>query len=649
MHLTGHSRLRIWTLSAASALVWPSLASGLTITGYTSATHDRFTSGFPSSPQDNANAGFIGKGYDWSGVAWSATDATKGFALLSPQHYLVARHYGGATNLKIAGDNGLATATQSSVTNTGYGVLFNGQTVPDTAVGRLVTPFAHTTGLPRYAVMDINTTSTANTINNYANMPLLVYGRGANGSSSPRIGSATLTGANLTGTTQLIATDLSSVTLQAGDSGSPLFHGWTNPNGDLQLTLVGNNAAVDTTTNFLNYFNFLGTYEQMAAMNTILNPDGYALRVAGYTTHTWVGTSSNVLTNRGAWGLSAPTAAPSDKFVLFNGATAGNSRVVNVSANANQRGLYFKSATGTNAFTFSGTSTLTIGRGGLTNYDADQQVFTAHLALGDSQYWDVGTGGIAVSTLNTAGHLLEISGSGSSVISGIVSGTGSLALSGGQLTLSGANTYTGGTWVHGGKLIINGSVTSTLTVGSDGTLGGSGSVSGDAVIAGLHSPGNSPGIQTFANNLTYNTGSSILWELSANTTSNSPIAFDQIVVGGNLTFSGVTTLYLDFNLAGSSVNWADTFWSSGRSWVVLDVAGATTNTGNLTLATLDWLDAGSHSLSSVRQGAVFALSKVGSDIVLTYSWTPIPEPSTYGLGMAALALALAAHRRRLRP
>lgn len=649
MRITGHSGLGLWALKAAIALTWPALASGLTITGYTSTTHNRFASGFPSSPQDNANAGFIGLGYDWSGVAWSATDATKGFAMLSPQHYLVARHYGGATSLRVAGDNGIATATQSSVTNTGYGVLFDGQTVPDTAVGRLVTPFTNTVGLPRYAVMDLNTSSANNTINNYGNMPLLVYGRGANGSSSPRIGSATLTGANLTGTTQLIATDLSSVTLQTGDSGSPVFHGWTNPNGDLQLTLVGNNAAVDTTTNFLNYFNFLGTFEQMASMNSILNPDGYALRVAGYTSHTWVGSTSNAVTNRGAWGLSAPTAAPTDKFVLFNGTSAGNSRVVNISANANQRGLYFKSAAGANAFTFSGTSTLTIGRGGLTNYDADRQIFTAHVALGDSQYWDVGTGGVALTTLDTAGHLLEISGAGHSTISGIITGAGSLALSGGQLTLTGANTFTGQTWVHGGLLVLDGSLTGTLTVESGASLAGSGSVDGDAVIAGLHNPGNSPGIQTFGSNLTYTTGSTILWELSANTTSNSTLAFDQIVVGGHLTFSGVTTLNLDFDLVGSSVNWTDTFWSSGHNWVVLDVAGITTGTGNLTLATLDWLDAGSRSLSSVRQGAFFTLNTVSDNIVLTYSWTPIPEPSTYGLGAAALALALAARRRRLRP
>lgn len=619
------------------------------MTGYSGAANDRFSSGFPSSPVDNAGAGFIGKGYDWSGVAWSATDGTKGFAMLSPQHYLVARHYGGATNLNVAGDAGVVSAAQSSVSNTGYGVVFSGQTVADTAVGRLASPFGSSAGLPRYAVMDINATSTANTINNYAYMPLLVYGRGANGSSSPRIGAATLTGANLTGTTQLIAADLSEVTLQTGDSGSPVFHGWTNPNGELQLTLVGNNAAVDTTTNFLNYFNFLGTLEQISSVNAILNPDGYALRVAGYTSNTWVGSSSNSLTNRAAWGLSAPTAAPTDKFVLFNGATAGNARAVSVSANANQRGLYFKSAAGANAFTFSGASTLTIGRGGLTNYDSDQQVFTANVALGASQYWDVGTGGVSLATLDTAGHLLELAGAGSSVIGGIVSGAGGLALSGGQLTLSGANTYTGRTWVHAGKLVVNGSITGALTVEAGASLGGSGIVGGNTVIAGQHSPGNSPGIQTFGGDLTYSGGASILWELAGNTTSNTPLAFDQIVVGGNLTFAGATTLNLAFNLAGSTVDWSDTFWSTSRSWLLLDVAGTTTGAGNLTLATINWQDASSRALLSVREGAVFALATIGNDIVLTYSWTPIPEPATYGLGLAALGMALAARRRRLRP
>lgn len=649
MRRTGHTKLGIWALRAGLTLALPTVASALSITGYSSAANDRFSSGFASAPVDNANVAFIGQGFDWSGVAWSATDGTKGFAMLSPQHYLVARHYGGATTLNIAGDTGIVSATQSSLSNTGYGVVFSGQTIADTSAGKLTSPFASSAGIPRYAVMDINTISTANNINNYAYMPMLVYGRGASGSSSPRIGTATLTGANLTGTTQLIASDLSEITLQSGDSGSPVFHGWTNPNGDLQLTLVGNNAAVDTTTNFLNYFNFLGTFEQMAALNTIMNPDGYALRVAGYTSGTWVGSTSNVLTNNGAWGLTSPATAPSDRFVVFNGASAGNARVVNVSANANQRGLYFKSAAGANAFTFSGNSTLTIGRGGLTNYDGDQQVFTANVALGSSQYWDVGSGGVSLATLNTAGHLLEISGSGSSVITGVVSGTGSLALSGGQLTLSGANTYTGRTWVHGGKLVVNGSLAGALTVETGATLGGSGNISGNTTIAGLHSPGNSPGIQTFTGNLTYSSGAAILWELAGNTATNSPLLFDQIVVGGNLTFSGATTLNLAFNLSGSSVNWSDAFWSTDHAWTVFDVAGSTTGSSNLTLATIDWMDAGTHRLLTVRQGAVFTLSTAGNDLILSYSWTPIPEPSTYGLGLAALALAVASRRRRLRP
>lgn len=61
--------------------------------------------------------------------------------------------------------------------------------------------------------------------------------------------------------------------------------------------------------------------------------------------------------------------------------------------------------------------------------------------------------------INTAGYLLEVAGSGTGILSGVVSGSSGLALSGSRLELSGSNTYSGGTWVHSGRLVVDGSIT----------------------------------------------------------------------------------------------------------------------------------------------------------------------------------------------
>ena len=76
-----------------------------------------------------------------------------------------------------------------------------------------------------------------------------------------------------------------------------------------------------------------------------------------------------------------------------------------------------------NPVTPPGNSTLTIGRGGIVNYDIARQTFTANLLLGDHQYWDGGAGGITISNLNSNGKLLEITGAGTNRITGNMSGT----------------------------------------------------------------------------------------------------------------------------------------------------------------------------------------------------------------------------------
>ena len=456
------------------------------VVGYNAAANNRFSSGFPAAPVTNTSGSFVGLPYSWLGVGWATSDPTKGFGFLTPKHYLVARHYGGATTISLLAAGGqVITGTQASVTDTGYGFTNGGTQPADIAIGELTASLPAAYGLPRYGVFDANTSSTTNST--YVGQPLMVYGRGPDGTQSPRMGTATVNGWAVSGSNSSITSNVTTGTLQVGDSGSPDFIRWTNPNGAAEITIIGNNAATDFAS--VNVYNFLGAAAVMNAVNALTTPDGYALKIVGTPTNTWAGSSSTSIGNRGAWGLSPPAPVPSDKYVLFSGTSAGNGRAVTVDTNANLRGLFFKSTgSGTLGFTFSGTGTLTVGRGGITNYDTSRQTISSTIALGASQYWNVGPGGVTAAAINTgtAGYLLEIDGSGTARLNGTISGSGGIALTGQRLELMGANSFKGGTWVHGGTLSMGHAsalAASRVSVATGGTLAVAAYL--DTTVAGL--------------------------------------------------------------------------------------------------------------------------------------------------------------------
>jgi autotransporter-associated beta strand protein len=249
-------------------------------------------------------------------------------------------------------------------------------------------------------------------------------------------------------------------------------------------------------------------------------------------------------------------------------------------------------------------------------------------------------------SLAFGGNSLSVGGNNqSTTYSGTLSGSGLLTKVGnGTLTLSGSNSTSGGTTVSAGGLRLNGSIAGGLNVAAFAAFSGTGTVGGNATIAGTHSPGNSPGTQTFNGNLTYSPGAVVNWELIANTTGTAGVNYDQIIMPtGNLTFSGSTTLALAFNSPDSSVNWSDSFWNVNRSWMIYDLSSGSVNNPSNLIVGGSLLDAQGDSLSPTGRG-YFTTSLSGQDVMLNF--VAVPEPTTIALtGVAALALGAGAIRR----
>ena len=309
---------------------------------------------------------------------------------------------------------------------------------------------------------------------------------------------------------------------------------------------------------------------------------------------------------------------------------------------------------GSGTFTVTSASTLS----GTARVTAGQLTVGAANLLADTVSVVVDGGGLSFNGSDTIGSLagtagtvaigantLTVSQSGTTTYAGAVTGNGTFTKTGsGILTLTGnASAYAGATQVQAGTVAVNGSLGGSVDVSLNAILSGTGTVGGNATIAGTHSPGNSPGAQTFNGNLTYQASAVVNWELIANTTGTPGTNYDQIIVPtGNLTFSGSTTLALSFDSVGSSVDWADPFWNVNRSWMVYDLSGGTTNSlSDLGLGG-SLLDSLNQPLSPTGRG-YFTTSLSGQDVMLNF--VAVPEPLT--LPLVGIAAAFLLIRRRV--
>ena len=189
----------------------------------------------------------------------------------------------------------------------------------------------------------------------------------------------------------------------------------------------------------------------------------------------WTGATSTTWDANNNWSGNAPSA--SDNAVFNSMFMSANQPTL--AGNASVGGIWVTGTIGQNVTISGGSNVLTLtantinGTSGLgiliDNTTAFKLTINCNLKVQNSQTWTNNTSNLFTvgGAVNTNGKALTINGSGSTTVSGLVSGNGSLTqAASGLLTLTGVNTYSGGTNINAG----------TLNVGSVGALGTSGTI-----------------------------------------------------------------------------------------------------------------------------------------------------------------------------
>ena len=265
------------------------------------------------------------------------------------------------------------------------------------------------------------------------------------------------------------------------------------------------------------------------------------------------------------------------------------------------------------AFTLGG-SQLTIRGSGITNNSTNLQTIGNNIALNVGQTWNAASGDI--------------------LVSGIVSGSSvTLTKSGtGTVVLSGVNTYSGSTTISAGRLTVNngsgsGTGTGAVTVGASGTLSGSGIASGAVTLNGTVEPGVNTG--TLITGAEYwARGGHYIWEINkADGTKGTAIGWDWLnSTGGirvNATASNEFTIHITSlnlsNVSGQAANFDNT---QSYTWTI-----ATANNGFDRYAANKFIIDAS-AFQNPTNGGTFSLVQSTNDLALRFT----PGSTTLGNG-----------------
>jgi fibronectin-binding autotransporter adhesin len=305
-----------------------------------------------------------------------------------------------------------------------------------------------------------------------------------------------------------------------------------------------------------------------------------------------------------------------------------------------------------NSFTGSGTTTITGGTltlVGNSSFAGVTRVSAGVLQIGNGgTIGRLGNGPI----VNNSALIFNCSGTYGGPVGSAISGTGSVTLTTGALTLSGTSTYTGLTYVNGGRLVLDRAgiignsrsiavnaggvldvsgtgVAGAFQVASGQTLGGSGAVAGSITVgAGATiAPGSSPGTLTVTENVGWAAGGNYNWQIAdAVGVAGSLTGWDLLRVSGSLTITSGTANPFNINLwsltgsaidvSGSAANFNPL---QGGSWTLASAAGGISGfaTNKFTIRTT--ATNGTGGFANALAGGQFSIAQSGNDINLVFT------------------------------
>lgn len=224
---------------------------------------------------------------------------------------------------------------------------------------------------------------------------------------------------------------------------------------------------------------------------------------------------------------------------------------------------------------------------------------------------------------------------------------GNLNASGGSLSANSLTVGSGAVLTVSGTAVIDSPVT---TLAGSKLTGNGGLFEQNVTIHGTHAPGSSPGLQTFAGDLTYADGSIFSWDLAgtlkdSNSSGVRGTDWDAVNVGGTLsgldgpdansTADAVFRIVLD-----GTQTFADSFWNQDRVWndIFMTSSGGTPiDFSSIFGGGFEFYNSSGNIGNTNSTGRGFTIS--GSSL----SWSAVPEPSS---AMAGLLIAAGLLRRR---